>query len=265
MKRNLYLRTRARVFLRVSLCLGALVATACAGGKLGLHGELRVGIQVDYPPLAFRSEGEIAGVEAEFAEKIGIALNRRVRFVILDRRELIRALEQDQVDVVMAGLSMTTERQQRVRFIEPYLEVGQMAILRRDQVAKLGRVSELERAGRRVGFVGGTTGELYVRRALTSSVPISFSSVEEGKQAVRNGSIGYFVHDAPTAWRLGMDSDERDLLGLFRPLTREYLAWAVQKDDAGLANQLDALVRSWKTQGEIHPIVTKWVPVRVTQ
>jgi ABC-type amino acid transport substrate-binding protein len=140
-----------------------------------------------------------------------------------------------------------------------------MAILHRDRIAQLGRVSELARADRRVGFVGGTTGEQYVREALTASLPFSFGSVGEGKQAVRDGLIDYFIHDAPTAWRLSMDSYQTDLLGLYKPLTQEYLAWAVRKNDTELKNRLDALVRRWKTEGVIHPIVSKWVPVRVTQ
>jgi polar amino acid transport system substrate-binding protein len=86
--------------------------------------ELRVGIQTDYPPLAFLIDGEVAGIESELAQRVGIALNLRVRFVVLDRLELLSALEQNQVDVVMAGLSVTSERLQRVDFIEPYLDGG---------------------------------------------------------------------------------------------------------------------------------------------
>lgn len=256
---------KTRPPLPACLALLALLATACVGGQLALPGDLRVGIQTDYPPLAFQKDGKPAGVEADLARKVGEALDRRVRFVVLDRRELIPALEKDRVDVVMAGLSVTTARQQRVRFVEPYAAVGQMAILRRDRLVELGRVAELKKPGRSVAFVRGTTGERYVRGVLTSSVPESVGSVEEGAQAVRESRVDYFIHDAPTVWRIGMDPNERVLFGLYKPLTKEELAWAVQKDDAELAGQLDALVRAWKANDEIDAIVTDWVPVRVTQ
>ena len=55
------------------------------------------------------------------------------------------------------------------------------------------------------------------------------------------------------------------LFGLYHPLTDEQLAWAVALDDEELAEQLDALVREWTASGEIRAILTRWVPVRVTQ
>lgn len=258
-------RTPFRSFVRCCLVLVPLLAAACSGGQLVLPGDLRVGIQTDYPPLAFERDGEIVGVEPDLARKVGEALDRRVRFVKLERKDLISALEKGDVDVVMAGLSVTPAREQRIRFIEPYADVGQMAILRRDRVVELGRVEDLKAPGRHVGFVRGTTGGQYVKGVLSSSVPYPYGSVPEGLDAVRSGAIDYFVHDAPTAWRIGMDPTEKVLFAIYRPLTRERLAWAVRKDDTGLANQLDALVAAWKKNGEIDAVLTRWVPVRVTQ
>ena len=82
---------------------------------------------------------------------------------------------------------------------------------------------------------------------------------------VRQGAVDYFIHDAPTIWRLGMDPSDDELFGLYHPLTDERLAWAVARDDEALAERLNALVRQWTASGEIDAILTRWVPVRVTQ
>jgi ABC-type amino acid transport substrate-binding protein len=52
-------------------------------------------------------------------------------FVELAWEELIPALKGDRIDVIMSGMSVTPVRQHRVRFVQPYLRVGQMAIIRR--------------------------------------------------------------------------------------------------------------------------------------
>jgi len=41
------------------------------------------------------------------------------------------ALKGDRIDVIMSGMSVTPVRQHRVSFVQPYLRVGQMAIIRR--------------------------------------------------------------------------------------------------------------------------------------
>ncbi|MGH0037047.1 MAG: transporter substrate-binding domain-containing protein [Myxococcota bacterium] len=261
-------RTSLRRTLPILPLLAVLlvwVAPGCTGGRLALPGDLRVGLHTDYPPLSFEKNGEIVGIEPDLARMVGRELQRRVRFVPLERAELIDALEDDRIDVIMTGMSVTAERSRRVRFIEPYSRVGQMAILRRDRIAELGRPGDLARAGARVAFVEGTTGAIYVRGHLSRAQWVPFASVAEAEAELRAGSIDYLVHDAPTAWRLGMDLRDGELIGLYRPLTEEWLAWAVRPGDDALARSLDALSRRWRGDGSIDRVVNAWVPVRITQ
>jgi polar amino acid transport system substrate-binding protein len=247
----------------VLLGLGVVVSLGCSG--LALPGDLRVGIQTDYPPLAFALGGRVGGIEADLALRVGELLDRRVRFVIIDRSNWIQALAEDRVDVVMAGVSVTPGRAVRVRFIMPYADVGQMAIIRRDQLAVLGRFNAIRGSGIKVGFVTGTTGERYVRETLVDAVPVPLPTVNAGERAVRDRNVDFFVHDAPTIWRLGMNPADRELFGLYKLLTDEQLAWAVARENDALAAQLDAVVLKMRGNGDIDKIVSRWVPVRVTQ
>jgi ABC-type amino acid transport substrate-binding protein len=257
------LRGMQRASLWLSLLVAALVG--CAGARLGFGDPLRVGIHTDYPPLAFRSDAGIVGIEPDFASLVGRALDRRLKLVPLERGELIPALEAGRVDVIMAGMSVTAERGRRVRFIEPYAQVGQMAMIRRDRVVALGPPEALRRAGARVGFVSGTTGEAFVRSRLIRAVQVPIDSVTEAENELRSGRIDYFIHDAPTAWRLGLDPTDTELMALYRPLTEEWLAWAVRSHDRELAARLDALVRAWQADGTAERIVDAWIPVRIRQ
>jgi polar amino acid transport system substrate-binding protein len=249
--------------LAVVLGLGLLISLGCS--SLALPGDLRVGIQTDYPPLAFALDGKVGGIEADLALRAGELLDRRVRFVLIDRTNWMEALDEDRVDVVMAGVSVTPGRAVRVRFIEHYADVGQMAIIRRDQLAVLGRFNAIRGSGIKVGFVTGTTGERYVRETLVDAVPVPLPTVDSGERAVRDRSVDFFVHDAPTIWRLGTNPADRDLFGLYKLLTDEQLAWAVSRDNEALAARLDAVVLEMRANGDIDEIVSRWVPVRVTQ
>ncbi len=254
----------------VSACLGSILALAIAGGCAGPGAlfdnrpVLRVGISPNYPPVIFEIEGEIVGIEADLARMVGDALDRKIEFARFPFPELLDALERGDVDVVMSGLSITPERSDRVAFSIPYMEVGQLALIRSRDIARFGRIQGIRRSGARVGYQRGTSGERYVATSLPRSSSFGFGNVEEGLRSLRADRIDYFIHDAPTVWRLAGDIEQRDLHGLYRPLTEEELAWAVRQEDRQLRGLLDATLSHWKREGMIGPIVQRWIPVRVT-
>jgi polar amino acid transport system substrate-binding protein len=255
--------------LRVlSLVLLATVWSACAGddGRFGNVGRSprRVGVSPTYPPVIFENVGKIVGIEADLARFVGDALGRRIVFERYPFPELIEALERGEIDVVMSGLSITPERAERVRFTKPYMQVGQLALIRSSDVARFGRTHLIRRSGARVGYERGTSGERFVATRLTRSRSFAFDSVDAGIRSLRAGRIDYFVHDAPTVWRLAADPTSRDLQGLYRPLTEEHLAWAVRPGDTKLLTLLNTTLAHWKREGLIEPIVNRWIPVRVT-
>ena len=244
-----------------------LLVSGCAlfdgsSGGLG-QAPLRVGVSPTYPPVIFEEDGEIVGIEAELAQLLGETIGRRIVFERRAFPDLLRALEDGEVDVVMSGLSITPERARRVRFTEPYMQVGQLAVIRARDVGRFGRVQLLRRRGASVGYERGTTGELFVAEQLAWSNAFAFDDLDAGIRSLRAGRIDYFIHDAPTIWRLAGDPEQRDLLGLYHPLTEEHLAWAVRKEDVRLQAVLDATLQHWQREGIIEPVLNRWIRVRV--
>jgi polar amino acid transport system substrate-binding protein len=262
------------------MCVGVAVAALCApsaraadpaapaaGGakaKPKPPAELKVGIATNYPPIAFSENGKVVGVEADLARKLGEELPTKVAFVELEWDELWPALRDKKIDVVMSGVSITERRSQLVTFTDPYLRVGQMALIRKSDMAKLSDPAAMAQAGRRIGVEKNTTGEAYVRRHLDKAVVVPFDSVDDGLAALRGGDVDYLVHDAPTVWRVvgRPPKEDPELVGLYRPLTDEYLAWAVRKDDAGtLGVLLDEKIEEWQKDGELQEVIDRWIPV----
>lgn len=264
---SLTMMTIPASLLRLFFATGLLVSLACAGpGSFPGVGRapLRVGVSPDYPPVIFEKDGEIVGIEADLARLIGTALGRPIEFERYAFPELLDALLRSEVDVVMSGLSITPERAERVRFITPYMQIGQLALIRTQDIAKFGRIQNIRRPGVRVGFQRASSGERFVATTLHRATSFAFENVEDGLRSLRAGRIDYFIHDAPTVWRVAGDIANRDLHGLYRPLTEEDIAWAVRPDDSALAAVLDATIAHWKREGLIDPIVQRWIPVRVT-
>jgi polar amino acid transport system substrate-binding protein len=250
--------------LSVTLLALALVALACtsAGGPRGPV--LRVGVAPNYPPVVYEQDGEIVGIEADLAHGIGTRLGRRIVFERYEETELLGALERGEIDVVMSGLSITPERSERVAFVVPYMQAGQLALIRSSDLGRFGRIQTIRRSGARVGYVYGTTGERFVATELARATSFGFDDVDSGLRSLRASRIDFFVHDAPTIWRIAGDPQQRDLHGLYQLLTEEELAWAVRSNDVELKALLDAALEQWNREGGVEPIIDHWIPVRVT-
>ncbi len=260
-------RERRRSVGGADLVLGALlcfvVLIGCSAIGVGLRPALHVGVAPTYPPLIFEEEGELVGIEVDLARLVADEIGQRLVFHRYPFDELFDALDRGEVDVLMSGLSISPERSKRVRFTEPYMEAGLLALIRTKDAGRLGRPRWIRRAGTRVGYERGTTGEDYVAGQLTRARSFGFDTVADGLRCLRAGRIDYFVHDAPTIWRLAGDPAYRDLIGLYRPLTQEHLAWAVRPDDTERRELLDTVLARLRREGLIEPIVNHWIPVRV--
>ena len=116
---------------------------------------LRVGTAPNYPPISFKQQGRLTGLEVDCARGVAVELGRRVELIELDWEALIPALESGKIDVIMSGMSITAARASRVQFVSYYLRVGQMAIFRKADQLPLSSPTLLTLTRRRVGFSPG--------------------------------------------------------------------------------------------------------------
>jgi len=87
-------------------------------------GELRVGTTGDFPPLTMRDrDGRLFGLEIDLVQALASSMNLKVNFVELPFAELIPAVERGDVDLAIAGMTITPERNaaRRVRGSVPHL------------------------------------------------------------------------------------------------------------------------------------------------
>jgi polar amino acid transport system substrate-binding protein len=140
-----------------------------------------------------------------------------------------------------------------------------MALIRRQDAGRLAGQNAMAVAGRRIGVEEGSTGEKYVVMKFTAARVLRYRSPDEGVRALQAGNIDYLIHDAPTVWRLAGDPkhEEAGLMGLYSPLTEEYLAFAVRKGDEALRSRLNSELSRLSERGELSVILMRWIPVQI--
>ena len=229
-----------------------------------LKSQLRIGISPDYPPLAYKDKPfGLVGVEVDLANQLGKELGKEIVFVETPFPELIKALLEERADIIMSGMSITGERAKLVSFTDPYARIGQMALVRAKDMPAFPDVAAFSSTTSRIGFVQNTTGELAARGFFSRARITPQPTIDEGIAALRKGEIDVFIHDAPTVWRVAGDPNEKELNGLYWPLTEEYLAWAVRKDDEPLRFALNRKLAEWKGSGRLKQLLTRWVSLTI--
>lgn len=224
---------------------------------------LVVGLSPDYEPLVFKQQGKLVGIEPDNAREIASLLGMKLRYVEMPFAELLPALASKKIDVVMSGLSITEQRKAQVAYVEPFMQVGQMAIIRSSDIARFGYPRAIYGAGVRVGIESGTTGAMFVNESMPEAIVSGYTRPEQAFAALRADDIDVYIHDAPTSWRIANSGDNSDLFSLYRLLTHEQLAWAVRKGDQQLLQQLNKARNALEQSGKLRAIQDFWIPVKV--
>jgi ABC-type amino acid transport substrate-binding protein len=222
--------------------------------ELGLN-ELRVGVSPDFPPLIFEENGRIQGVDADFAVLLAKELGIRMKFVRVPWLDLIPALNDGKIDIIMSATSVTPERSQRILFVQPYFTISQMALIRTRDISRFPDVAAIVAANARVGVVSETTGDQYVRENLPRARRIPFSSFDLAVEDLLKGRIDVVISDASTISHV----TDPKLVGMYEPLTEEHLAWAVKNGNEEFRKILDGIVEKWKNDGTLQRVRDRWM------
>jgi ABC-type amino acid transport substrate-binding protein len=247
------------IFSIVLIGLGGCAANGVKTGQAPAN-PILVGVTPNYPPVIFKMSGQIKGLEADLARRLATELRRPIEFVEISWERQIPTLLEGKIDIIMSGMTITQARQVRITFSQPYLTSGLMIAFTAENASKYTSLKNIMESVPAVGFVAGTTGEVYARdKFLEGNRMVPVKSADEAALALKNGRIDVFVYDAPSiVWIVSENEAELKLLPEL--LNIEYLGWGLRRDDRELLVRVNALLSKWKNDGTLKETILKWLP-----
>jgi ABC-type amino acid transport substrate-binding protein len=252
------------VFSIALLVLGGCATTGVETGRAPVqepkNNPILVGVTPDYPPVIFKMNERITGLEADLSRRLAEEMGRPVKYVEMSWEEQIPALLLGKIDIIMSGMTITQGRQVRITFSQPYLKSGLTIGFRAEDAPKYTSLAKIIKSIPAVGFVAGTTGQSYARNNFLEEgrmVPVKTAS--EAALALKNKRIDIFVHDAPSVEWI-VSENEADLKLLPELLNVEYLGWGLRRGDTELLVRVDALLNKWRNDGTLQQTILKWLP-----
>jgi len=228
--------------------------------KIKEKGYIVVGTSADFPPFEMVDEkGEIVGLDIDIAKKIAEKLG--VKLVIRDIKfeGLIPALLSGDVDLVIAGMTITEERAKAVDFSIPYFEADQAVIVLKDRT-DINSVEDL--AGKKIGVQEGTTGDFWVTDNLVKKGKVKEEDVKRyGKFTVallelKKGGIDAVVMDKPAAEMYVKLDNSLKVAVVIK--TGEKYGIAVKKGNKDLLDLINKVLEELIKSGEMEKLIKKW-------
>ncbi len=170
--------------------------------KIVEKGKITVGVSADYPPFAYVGDDfTIQGFDLALIEEIGKRLGIPLDIKNMAFDGLMNALQVDQIDMAIAAISQTQERDAYIDFSNVYYVSDDAILTYEDSPFEVNQVEDL--AAYRVGVQSGSVYETWLTNELVDvglmqpQYLISFESPEEGLQSLSppNAKINFFIMD----------------------------------------------------------------------
>ena len=221
---------------------------------------LRIGTLADSPPLAFRQDRRWRGVEPRLGRALAKRLGRRPLFIPLEPAQLIPALLENKVDILMAGLPVTEALRVQIDFASPYLVVGQAALVRKADLLRFNTDIKIRSTPARVAVVADSSGDRLVARYFPHARRLVFSRRDQAVEALRRNQADLLIHDAPALWWMARSNPAE--LQIAPPLfAREEIAWGFRRTSVALRESANLALAEWQQDGTLEAILRQWLPV----
>ena len=224
--------------------------------RIQAKGEITVSLNRGYPPFAMEKDGKIFGLDVDLAHLLADYLDVKVKFIrpqTYDRQ--IPKLLAGESDIIIAAMTRTVERGLRVSFSDPYFEVSQAALVRRELLPSGADsyfdLPEIE--GLRLGVKADTTHEKFARQLFPAKAIKPYPTAVAAAEALINGDVDAMVADSPfvQVWRNTHLEHYQKIAALLTPVTREYYAFAVRQGDPAFLNWLNLFIDQIKIDGTL--------------
>jgi len=227
--------------------------------KITERGELRVGMTANQPPFTMKAnDGSIIGYEADLAYLLAATMDVKLNIVELPFHELLDAVINDKVDIVMSGMTMTMKRNMKVAFAGPYLLSGKSILSKSASVTETSEANDLNENTIKLVALKGSTSEDFVRSDIPDAELILANSYEEAIQALEDGSANIMVADYPICAYTAMVYPEKGLTTIAEPLTIEPIGMALPPNDAHFHNLIQNYLSGLELVGALEILEIKW-------
>lgn len=217
-------------------------------------GKLIMSTNAAFPPYEMTTDsGEFEGIDIETAQAIADKLGLELQIDDMDFDAALLAVQQGKADMVMAGVTVTDERQNVMDFTDSYATGIQSIIVKED--SDIASVDDL--AGKKIGTQRGTTGYLYCSDDFGDENVVAYDNGLTAVQMLNNGQVDCVVIDNAPAKEFIAANPGLKLLDT--AYVEESYAIGIGKGNTELKDAINTALEELKADGTLQAIVDKYI------
>ena len=220
---------------------------------------LKVGMSGGQPPMnTVNRDGELMGMDVDLAKALAAAMRVQLEIKKMPFGELMTALEEDKVDMVISGMAITPERTEMASFVGPYMVSGKSILTKSDTIAKITAQEEVNRDNLKLAALKNSTSASFVSTVAPQATLVEIADYDEGIAMVRDGKVDGLVADMPICQLTVLRFPDAGFVTLERPLTVEPIGIAIKKGDAQFLNLVQNYVDAYGKMGVMQKMQERW-------
>ena len=217
-------------------------------------GKLIMSTNAAFPPYEMTTDsGEFEGIDIETAQAIADKLGLELQIDDMDFDAALLAVQQGKSDMVMAGVTVTDERQNVMDFTDSYATGIQSIIVKEDSDIASGE----DLAGKKIGTQRGTTGYLYCSDDFGDENVVAYDDGLTAVQMLNNGQVDCVVIDNAPAKEFIAANPGLKLLDT--AYVEESYAIGIGKGNTELKDAINTALEELKADGTLQAIVDKYI------
>ncbi|WP_066634516.1 basic amino acid ABC transporter substrate-binding protein [Desulfolucanica intricata] len=246
-------------FMRFAVLITAiLTAAALAVGCGSDNQKLTAAFEPTFAPFESTDEkGEFVGFDIDLIKAIGEVQGFDVELRSMGFDGLVGAVQTEQIDVAISGMTIDEERKKKVNFSIPYYEAGLIMAVREGD-NEITKPEDLK--GKIIAVQIGTTGAKKANefaRQYGAEVK-TFNSTDLVFMELINGNADVVINDKPVTEDFISKKGLGKVKMVGEPLTGEYYGIAVSKKNTELLNSINEGLEKLKENGKYEEIYRKW-------
>lgn len=232
----------------ISILIAATIALSLGGCGSKNQGDtakndsvLRVGMECNYAPYnwsqADDSNGAVAisnvdnmytnGYDVQVAQKIADAMGKKLEIYSYEWDSLIPGVQSGNLDMIIAGMSPTAERREKIDFSNNYYTSNLVVITKSGALSDVKTIADLK--GKKIAAQSGT----FHLDALTNQTEAQVSELADFSTmliALGAGTVEGYIAEEPTAMSVCEDAAYG-----YIPLVNNDTGFKVEDDDVSIA------------------------------
>jgi len=226
----------------------AAIAASASMAFADDHSVTRLGTEGAYPPYNFlNDDGEVDGFEREVGDELCKRAELTCEWVTNEWDSIIPNLVSGNYDVIIAGMSITDERDEVIDFTQNYTQP--------DPSGYIAMSADADTMGGVLAAQTGTIQASFI--ASTGATLVEFATPEETIAAVRNGEADAVLAD--DAYLRPIADEDPGLMMLDKTeLLGGGVGLGVRESDGELKGKLNAAIQSMKDDGSLNELLAKW-------